>query len=256
MAWLFFPALIIGQTAVFDTCGSAVVVYVVVALCDNEHQGIVPVSKELGNGDDAKHNLYWGAGYGVKTYFKKSKNWELLKTIEIPDSSIIERCVFKRKKGAVLLVADAYRGRKIKEAIIRFLETSANNGSGDLYISDSLSISPRQIKLVAYVGHNGLMDFELGAYPEWDSLSVPREVFVFACLSRHFFEDALRAANAYPLLWTDGLLAPEAYILDAAVESWVLDESAEELRDRAARSYAKYQKCSVKAAKRIFVTGW
>jgi len=35
---------------------------VFVALADNFNQGIVPVSAKLGNGDNPKTNLYWGAG--------------------------------------------------------------------------------------------------------------------------------------------------------------------------------------------------
>jgi len=41
------------------------VAHVVVALCDNVHQGIVPVPRALGNGQDPSSNLYWGARYGV-----------------------------------------------------------------------------------------------------------------------------------------------------------------------------------------------
>ncbi len=51
-------------------------VYVIVALCDNESQGIVPVSRVLGNGDDPGNNLYWGAMYGVRTFLCKSRNWK------------------------------------------------------------------------------------------------------------------------------------------------------------------------------------
>lgn len=45
-------------------------IHVFVALCDNEHQGIVPVPKTLGNGKDARNNLYWGAAYGLKSFLK------------------------------------------------------------------------------------------------------------------------------------------------------------------------------------------
>ncbi len=48
-------------------------VHVYVALCDNIHQGIVPIPKDLGNGQSPRTNLYWGALYGVKTYFTNSK---------------------------------------------------------------------------------------------------------------------------------------------------------------------------------------
>lgn len=39
------------------------VIHVLVALCDNENQGIVPVPAFLGNGEDPQKNLYWGAAY-------------------------------------------------------------------------------------------------------------------------------------------------------------------------------------------------
>src|ERR1044072_7487753 len=42
-------------------------IHVYVALCDNDSQGIVPVSKRMGNGNDPENNLYWGNGYGVRT---------------------------------------------------------------------------------------------------------------------------------------------------------------------------------------------
>ena len=41
------------------------VIHAFVPLCDNENQGIVPVSKSLGDGLNLRTNLYWGALYGV-----------------------------------------------------------------------------------------------------------------------------------------------------------------------------------------------
>src|SRR5512143_1123153 len=53
------------------------VIHVVVALCDNVHQGIVPVPARIGNGDDPGNNLYWGAAFGVRTFFSKSTDWKM-----------------------------------------------------------------------------------------------------------------------------------------------------------------------------------
>ncbi len=47
-------------------------IHIIVALCDNKYQGIIPVPKSIGNGQDSKNNLYWGTAYGIKTYFKRS----------------------------------------------------------------------------------------------------------------------------------------------------------------------------------------
>lgn len=50
---------------------------VFVALADNEHQGIVPVPKALGIGDDPERNLYWGSADGLATVFNRSQQWKL-----------------------------------------------------------------------------------------------------------------------------------------------------------------------------------
>jgi hypothetical protein len=50
-------------------------------------------------------------------------------------------------------------------------------------------------------------------------------------------------------------MAPEAYTLESALEGWILKESDESIRLRAAKAYHKYQKCGLKAAKRLLVTG-
>jgi hypothetical protein len=50
-------------------CAETKIIHVFVALCDNDSQGIVPVPKKIGNGNDPDNNLYWGCGYGVRTFF-------------------------------------------------------------------------------------------------------------------------------------------------------------------------------------------
>jgi len=51
-------------------------------------------------------------------------------------------------------------------------------------------------------------------------------------------------------------MAPEAYTLKAALDGWIAGETSEEIRERAAAAYAKYQKISEKAAIKLFATGW
>jgi hypothetical protein len=144
-------------------------IHVFVALCDNVHQGIVPVPKTLGNGDDPRNNLYWGALYGVKTFFRRSENWELISTIENPTSEIMERCIFKHQSGDVYLVADAYRGREIRKATDDFFQAAAGNNKEFISAEAdneqvSLGIGGNS-GLIAYVGHDALMDFDLENYP-------------------------------------------------------------------------------------------
>ncbi|HLG03689.1 MAG TPA: hypothetical protein VI731_08850, partial [Bacteroidia bacterium] len=59
-------------------------IHVFVALCDNDSQGIVPVPKKIGNGNDPGNNLYWGCGYGVRTFFNNSDDWRLISTVKSP----------------------------------------------------------------------------------------------------------------------------------------------------------------------------
>src|SRR5690349_10949044 len=90
-------------------------IHVFVALCDNKYQGIVPVPAKIGNGQDPDNNLYWGCAFGIRTFFKNSKEWRLLKTQKI-DSVRLERLVFKHATKNYYLVADAYDGQYIKKA--------------------------------------------------------------------------------------------------------------------------------------------
>src|ERR1700684_1491237 len=80
-------------------------VHVFVALADNQHQGIIPVPAVLGNGSDPQRNLYWGAAYGGKTFFKAGKEWELVSSSRPSKAAILERCIFKNRQKDVVLVA-------------------------------------------------------------------------------------------------------------------------------------------------------
>jgi hypothetical protein len=100
-------------------------IHVLVALCDNESQGIVPVPARIGNGDDPANNLYWGARFGVKTFFKASSDWRPVAEERNPKPAILERIILKHRTGDLYLVADAYRGREIKQCVTDFFQFSS-----------------------------------------------------------------------------------------------------------------------------------
>ena len=211
-------------------------VRVYVALADNKTQGIVPVPAILGNGDDPGNNLYWGALYGVKAFLKRSSDWQLTRTVKQPADGIMERCVLRHKTSGTVLTADAYRGAKIKQAVTDFLRAASGSGGADL---------------VVYVGHNGLMDFSIAP------AAIPRrgkgaEVIILACRSKPYFMPWLERLGASPVLLTTGLMAPEAYTLEAALEGWIKREAPGAIRERAAAAYHKYQKCGMTGARRLF----
>jgi len=231
-------------------------IHVFVALCDNKYQGIVPVGKNIGNGQDAENNLYWGAAYGVKAYFKKkSSDWILLESNKNLSSHILERLLFKHKYRNVYLLADAYDGQFIKQTTIDFLNASAgNNGSEKIYKGETLYFGGAS-NLVTYTGHDGLMDFAL-PLQDASKAGSKREAIILACYSKKYFSPHLKRTGALPLIWTTGLMAPEAYILHDALKEWVLNKSNIEIQLASSKAYSKYQKCSLKAAKNLLVSGW
>jgi hypothetical protein len=232
---------------------------VFVALADNQHQGIVPVPPALGNGSDAQRNLYWGAAYGVKTFFKSGDEWQLLSCGRGPKESILERCLFKNRNEDVFLVADAYQGSEIKSAVTDFLSAAAGKTSEDIRAkvnaADVSIAAGGAADLLAYVAHDAFMDFQIVPIAGAKG-NKPRRTIILACASKAFFSPYLRQTGAQPLLWTTGLMAPEAYTLRAALTGWIANEADEAIRRRAAEAYDKYQKCGVRAASRLFAAGW
>jgi hypothetical protein len=47
-------------------------------------------------------------------------------------------------------------------------------------------------------------------------------------------------------------MAPEAYTLKGALDGWISGSSGDEIKERAAAAYNKYQKCAIKGARRLF----
>jgi len=235
--------------------GKSKTIHIFVALCDNKYQGIVPVPAKIGNGQDPDNNLYWGCAYGIRSYFKKSKEWKFLKSEKNINDIVLERIIFKHTSKDYYLVADAYDGKYIKECTIDFLKSSSG------IIKDTLNINNETIgisgnsSLVSYIGHDGLMDFQLSESFK-NTHNKKRDVIILACYSKRFFSPHLSTANVNPLVWSTNLMAPEAYVVHDAITGYVNNEDNQQIRNRAAKAYSKFQKCSVKAAKNLLVTDW
>jgi hypothetical protein len=236
----------------FDTTTRTI--HIFVALCDNKYQGIVPVPAKIGNGQDPANNLYWGCGYGIRTFFKNSKEWKLIKTRKI-NSIILERLVFKHKTKNYYLVADAYDGEYIKECTEAFLRSSSGLLKDTIQVDKTIIGISGNSKLITYIGHDGLMDFQLSEkFKNIDNIK--RDVIILACYSKSYFSPHLKTANINPIIWTSGLMCPEAYTIHDAIIGYVNNETNEGIRNRAAAAYSTYQKCSVKAAKKLLISNW
>ncbi len=242
--------------------GKPIVIHVVVALCDNANQGIVPVPKALGNGQNPQTNLYWGALYGVRTHLPRASSWIRIDAGQSVDPRILDRAVFfaRLNRGEkfvpVYIVADAWDGASIREALQAFLGMSAGGSAESVAVTHGPEALELQAggasHLLVYVGHNGLMEFSLEMPSPSETKSTPRSAMVLACASKSYFLDHLQLLDAHPLLLTTGLMAPEAYTLDSAIQSWVGGNGAEAVVEAAAVAYNQYQKCGIRGARRLF----
>lgn len=237
------------QTIPFDT--TQTVIHVLVALCDNQYQGIVPVPAKIGNGQDPDQNLYWGCSLGVRTYFSKSRYWTLVRR-DHPDSIRLERLVFRHRKTGAWLVAEAWDGRRIQACTRLFFDYCSGNRPDTLQVQQHVIGTGGNAQLIAYTGHDGLMDFRVqDVYRPANQRK--REAIILACISSYFFRPHLAKTGARALLWTTGLMSPEAYTLHDALEAWLQGSSREAVRIQAAKAYARYQHCSEKAALRLLI---
>ena len=212
-------------------------VEVFVCLCDNEHQGIAKVGAKIGNGMDPAGNLYWGCNDGLSTYFKRSTKWKLTKTTNPKDSPILVTLNFTHHTGKATLTAHAYRGDRMAKCLEHFFTKSRDAGKNEL---------------IAFIGHNGMMDalpVIPAPAPEGDEAS---ESIVLACLTQSYFPKPLQAMNSKPLLLTKSLMYPGAFILHDALEIWLKGGSKIEIREAAAKAYAQNQGISVKGARTVF----
>ncbi len=238
--------------------GEPLVVHVMVPLCDNENQGIVPTSPSLGNGLSLKSNLYWATSNGMKKYFIKDAAWTMLESKLDVSKDVLERVIFKReyKNGAtVYLVADAYRGDRMKECLADYFDAlSGNRKEAWTMESDTLPIYGGA-DLVAFNGHNGLMDTEASVVRNSDQQQ--RDAVVIACASSGYFNSYINPANAYPLVTTTNLLYPGAFILEGVIDGWATFETDEQIRLNAGDAYYRVKpKSGVNGARRLFKTGW
>jgi hypothetical protein len=251
----FSRSNIITQLQTKKTNKSPFIIRVFVPLCDNVNQGIVPVGASLGNGKNLKTNLYWGALYGVKTHFLKQGWKSTFDTIAVNDT-ILERIVFEKiiDEQKVVIIADAYAGDQMAACLNQFFIALADKETDSVTTSNGETYSFYQPDLVAFTGHNGLMDV---AVPyQYNQNAKQKDVIILACISHNYFAERLKILKAYPLITTKSLMAPEAYVLNDAIIAWASMKSEDEIYSKALQAYSTYQKCSIKAASTVFNIGW
>lgn len=216
-------------------------IYVIVSLVDNVSQGIEPVPAKIGDGNNPNSNLYWGAAYGVKTFLSKANGWRKLGCEKNINETILERCQFAWKDD-LTVTADAYRGNRIDQAMLDFMQQAATPPN------------PTKREMVVFIGHDGLMDPQnqpiIERFPKHARHN--KQAVALACMSEEFFSGHLLAAGSKPVVTTYSFMAPEAYVLEAVARGFANQASEAELRSSAGIAYAKYQRISTKAGKSVF----
>jgi hypothetical protein len=231
-ALILFLSQLAGHAAAADkTIG------VFIALVDNKTQGIAPVPAGIGNGDDPERNLYWGTDEGLKGHFDRSRRWKLIEKKDKPlTRDLLRTRTYRHVDGRSTLYARAYRGSSMKQCIIDF-EAAVSQGSYDM---------------VVFVGHDGLMDFQL-PMPARSPKQVRRpDCMVLACLSEGYFKPRLEKAGGRPILLTTQLMYPGSFIVDATVETWLKGGTIPQIRKCAGDAYARNQNISRKAGLGVF----
>ncbi len=208
---------------------------VFVGLCDNATQGIVKVGAKIGDGNKPDDNLYWGCSDGLKSFFKASRRWKLEKReTATGDERILERLTFRHVSAKAVLVAEAWRGSNLK----------------DCYLASEKAMLSGENQLVAFIGHNVLMDTAIEAPAE--KAAGKTDAIVLCCISDRYFRKRLEQAGIRPVLLTTQLMYPGSFILHDALEPWLAGKDRKALRTAAGTAYARNQKIKTAAATGVF----
>ena len=227
-------------------------------LCDNKHQGIVKVNEDLGNGLNLHTNLYWGAGYGIKTHFKRLPEWQIVYEEKQESLNILERVIFLKEypnKAKVYLVADAYRGDRIENCLNDYFEALSGK-IADKILSGTMDIGIyNNADLLIFNGHNTMMD---GIRPDFEinEQSHKKDAIAMACHTKKYFNKYFMKAQAYPLIITNDFIAPEAYLIEAALDQWALLKDSESIRLAVSQKCNQIHHIGIHPANNMFKTGW
>ena len=152
-----------------------------------------------------------------------------------------------------MLVADAYRGKEIRACLSDFLRSSEGTFAAPVEVEGKGKVDfGGDADLVAFIGHNGLMEHSIPAEKR-NVEKGARDAVVLCCVSNSYFAERLKTAGCRPILMTSQLMYPGSFALHEGLEAWFDDDgNLKEIREGAAKAMAKNQKISVRAARGIF----
>ena len=233
--------------------GRPLVVQVHVPLCDNDV--LACGNARLGDGDRPEGNLYWSTSEGVLGWLPRH-GWKQALDADgaaIGEPDVLDLRVWRRdlptpaawrRAGVgptirIYLVTQAWRGERIARAFARWVDDLNGATHVSLRLSDgTLLAAGGDAQLVAWVGHNHLMDVErfdwAGAAARADGR--PRGAIAIACHTAAYMRNDVPGA---PLLLTRDFLYANAAALEGAVLAFAAGGDYTAIRRGAAAGYAE-----------------
>ena len=247
--------------------GKPLVVEVHVPLCSNTI--IACGNAKLGNGDNPDTHLYWSTTPGFGEWFaRRGAGWKRVlrqKADATGDRDILAVVVYRRtvaapaswrKRGVprtfeLDIVAHGWRGTAIDRALAAYAADVSGGPARTLVLDDKTQLAAGgAAQIVAYVGHNRLMDLD---HFDWPA-PAPKALgaIAIACSTAPYMEDALSAPTRVPLLMTRDLLFANAAPLEAAVLAFAQGGDYARIRRDATAAYADVQQEPVKKLGGVF----
>lgn len=244
--------------------GRPLVVQAHVPLCDND---VIPCGNaRLGDGEDPKRNLYWGTSEGVLGWFgRRGGGWTQVLDGDgdaIGEADVLDLRVWKRtlaspaawrRAGAparftVYVVAQAWRGERIHEAFTHYADDLYGVTAHAIALPDGTRLAAGgDAHIVAYVGHNHLMD--LAAF-DWADVAKraagratpderPRGAIAIACHTAVYMQDVVPGEQRVPLVMTRDFLLASSAALEGAVLGFARGGDYAAIRRGSAAGYAE-----------------
>lgn len=280
-AWL---AALTDRVVQDVAAGRPLVVQVHAPLCDASI--IPCGNARLGDGDKPEGNLYWATTPGFGRWFsRRGGGWKKVLEQRAGaagaagaagpigasgaigatgDDDLLSLLVYQRtmaapaawrKRGApkrfdVYVVICGWRGKAIDRALAAYARELSGQDERALELpgqSPQMTVhAGGAAHLVAYSGHNRLMDLEPYAWPAPGKQAIG--AIAVACLTASYMETAVPAATRVPLLMTRDFLFANAAPVEAVVLAFARGGGYREMRREAAEAYAGVQK---KEARRV-----
>lgn len=247
--------------------GKPLVVEVHVPLCDTS---IIPCGNaKLGDGENPETNLYWATTPGFGRWFvRRGGGWKrvkLAKPDETGDADILALHVYRRtmqtpatwqKDGApktyeLDIVVRGWRGTAIDKALAAYAKDVSGGATRTIALADETKLEAGgAAQIVAWVGHNRLMDLESFEWPA--PAKTTKGTIAIACHTAAYMEANVPAATRVPLLMTKDFLFSNAAPLESAVLAFASGRGYAAIRSEATIAYAGVQKRPVKKMGGVF----